>query len=375
MGRKFVVLVVALGCAVAGLVGVATSPASAAATGSPVGAFSDVSSRFDNAVSIGGFALDPDAPGQPITVRFYVGAQWFGETTTTTAPGSSQPIVWTSGPLTADTNTTICAYAINVGPGENALLGCRRLVVASDSGGNPFGALDAVTASPGLVQLKGWAGDPDGDRVAQLRVYYDGKLVAQKAGGVARADVERTYPALGPTTGFNVALPITPGTHQVCAYVENTGVRGTANGTVGCATRSVPGVRAPASHDPRGSLDYVANGPADVFPNTIHTVNGWAYDPDSAAPIKVLVRTLMYRYFVDPPNLHQNETLSTGRPRPDVARVVPAAGPSSGFRGVVAGGPYSYVRITCAYADNVGPGADRLLGCATEDAPEIVRQY
>lgn len=373
--RRTSALAGALACALTGLLGVAASPASAAATGSPVGAITDVSARFDDQVAIGGYALDPDAPGAPITVRFSIGGLGAGETTTTTEPGQSQPVVWSGSPLTADPNTTICATAINVGPGSDTLLGCRRLVVASDPRFNPFGSLDATVVSPGLVQLKGWAGDPDGDRVSRLRVYYDGKLVAQKSGGGARPDVERAYPALGPTTGFNVALPIAPGTHQVCVYTQNTGVRGTANATVGCATRAVPGVRPPGPHDPRGAYDSIGSGPGSVFPDTIHSAGGWAFDPDSAAPVKVLVRTLMYRYFVDPPFLHQNASLTTGRARPDVAAAVPGAGPDTGFGGVVASGSFSSVRISCAYADNVGAGSDRLLGCASEDAPDIVRQF
>jgi hypothetical protein len=374
MGRKLTAVVLTIAGLVAGLL-VAGPPASGAAPGSPVGAFSDVSARFDNGVAIGGFALDPDAPGQPIKVRIYEGAQFLSELTTTTAPGSAQPVVWSRSWGPADPTKTLCAYAINVGPGENVLLGCRRLVVASDARFNPIGSLDSVVASPALVQLKGWAGDPDGDRTTQLRVYYDGKLVAEKTAALARPDVARAIPAVGPTTGFNVALPIAPGTHQICVYAQNTGVHGTANSTVGCATRSVPGVRPAGPHDPRGSYDSIGSGPGPVFPDTIHSASGWAFDPDSSAPVNVLVRTLMYRYFVDPPFLHQNATLTTGGVRPDVANAVPGAGPNTGFQGVVASGSFSYVRLSCAYADNVGPGADRLLGCTTESAPDIVRQF
>src|SRR5215213_2735459 len=90
MGRKIAALVVALGCAVAGLFGIVTSPASAAATGSPVGVFYEPSARFDDISILAGNASDPDTPGQAVTVRLYVGATFVGETT---AAGSA-PFEW-----------------------------------------------------------------------------------------------------------------------------------------------------------------------------------------------------------------------------------------------------------------------------------------
>src|SRR5262245_46715870 len=132
MRRRVTAIVAAATVGLASLVGVA-APASAAATGSPVGAFSDVSDRFDGQTVLSGFALDPDAPGQPIDVHLYIGAQQIGTVTTTTAPGVAGPISWTFDtsfidPMILSRNPpdpTICAYGINVGPGGNALLGCR----------------------------------------------------------------------------------------------------------------------------------------------------------------------------------------------------------------------------------------------------------
>jgi hypothetical protein len=379
MGRRFAALSVAVACAGAGLLGVSAASASAALSGSPVGAFFETSARFDDVAILSGNAYDPDASAQPLTVRFYAGATFVGATTTVPPAGGSSPFEWSIGsnqlvgPLSYD--ATVCAYAINVGPGSNALLGCRRIRPVGGSDRNPRGSLDAAIASPGLVQLKGWAGDPDGDRTTQLRVYYDGKLVAQKTANLARSDVQRVIPAVGPTTGFNVALPIAPGAHQICVYAQNTGPAGNANATVGCVSRSVPGVRPAGPHDPRGSYDAIGDDSGSAFPNTVHHAAGWAFDPDSSGPVTVRIRTLMYRYFVAAPYLHQNKTLRTHLARPDVAAAVPGAGPSTGFQGVVASGSFSYVRLSCAYVENLGPGSDRFVGCAKEIVPSIVAQY
>jgi hypothetical protein len=374
MGRKVAALVVTLGCATAGLLGIAASPASAAAPGSPVGVVYEPSARFDDVSIIGGNARDPDAPGQPTTVRLYIGTTFKAQTT---AAGSA-PFEWSISSSVIGSqwyDSTVCAYAINVGPGSNALLGCRRMRPTGNQDLTPRSSLDAVIVSPGLVQLRGWAGDPDGDRTTQLRVYYDGKLVAEKTAALARPDVARVMPVLGPTTGFNVALPIAPGGHQICVYAQNTGRAGGANHTVGCVTRTVPGVRAAGPHDPRGFYDSIGSGPGAVFPNVVHSAVGWAFDPDSAGPVTVRVRTLMYRYFVAAPLLHQNKTLTTGVARPDVASSVVGAGPSTGFRGVVAQGSYSYARLSCGYVVNVGPGSDRFIGCDAEVAPPVVSQF
>jgi hypothetical protein len=351
---------------------VAPSPASAA---TPVGVFYEPSARFDDVSILSGNAHDPDAPGQPVTVRLYVGALFVGQTT---AAGSA-PFEWSipsnhlTGPPSYD--ATVCAYGINIGPGSNALLGCQRIRPSGGADLTPRGSLDAAIASPGLVQLKGWAGDPDGDRTTQIRIYYGSKLVAEKTANLARPDVQRAFPAVGPTTGFNVALPIAPGAHQICVYAQNTGRVGATNSTVGCVTRTVPGTRPAGSHDPRGFYESIGDGPGPVFPGVIHRANGWAFDPDSPNPVQVRIRTLMYRYFVDAPRLHQNKTLTTSVARPDVAASVPGAGPNTGFRGTVAGGNYSHVRLSCAYVENIGPGVDRFIGCVSQPVDPFVGQF
>jgi hypothetical protein len=373
MGRKLGALIVALGCTVAGLLGSSVAPASAA-TGDPIGVVYEPAARFDDVSILSGNARDPDAPGQPTTVRLYVGATFVGATT---AAGAA-PYEWSiasntlNGPPSVD--ATVCAYGINVGPGSNVLLGCTPIRPSGSGDLTPRGSLDAAIASPGLVQLKGWAGDFDGDRTTQLRVYYDGKLIAEKTAELPRPDVQQAFPAVGPTTGFNMALPIAPGAHQICVYAQNTG-RGGRNSTVGCVTRSVPGVRAAGSHDPRGSYDDIGDGAGTPFPNVVHSASGWAFDPDSANPVQVRIRTLMYRYFVEPERLHQNKTLTTGGPRPDVAAAIPGAPANTGFQGVVASGNFSHVRLSCAYLVNVGPGSDRFIGCRSEPVDPVVAQF
>ena len=126
----------------------------------------------------------------------------------------------------------MCAYAINVASGGNALLGCRDVVTT----GPPFGSLDVVTAGAGSVRVQGWSIDPDTAAPVSVHVYVDGAVLATVA-EVDRPDVGAAFPAYGAAHGYDVTLGATPGNHRVCAYAIDTGAG--ANTELGCRTVSV----------------------------------------------------------------------------------------------------------------------------------------
>ncbi|POX65827.1 hypothetical protein C1N74_12205 [Microbacterium sp. SGAir0570] len=128
----------------------------------------------------------------------------------------------------------ICAYAINVGPGTNQLLGCESLVVENHS---PFGGTD-VTVEAGGVRLRGWTIDPDTSASLQVHVYVDGAGFAVATAAVARPDVARAYPGFGDAHGIDLRLALKPGRHQVCSYAINQGPG--SNSTLGCHSVLVP---------------------------------------------------------------------------------------------------------------------------------------
>lgn len=368
MRRNVGILLAALLCGV-GAIGPASlavaAPAGPAGADSippsPIGSFDEVAARFDDMNVMSGWAADADALDQPIAVRLYQGTRFLTQVST----GDARPDVaarmhgvgentgWhaTLPPGFVPRDAVICAYAINVGAGENATLGCRSLAVSGPNARNPVGVLEQVTATPGLLHLRGWAGDPDRAAPTRLRVYYNGLPVAQTHTNRARPDVESML-GLGPTTGFDLRLPVLPSDLgvEVCVYAENSGFHGTDNSTVGCALRRTPEARPPGPHDPVGALDD----------GSIDSATGWAFDPDTSSPVTVVVRALVLPG-IDPP---RTTTGPTGAARPDVQAAFPAAGPTSGFELTLPpiatpGG----VRVICAYARNQGPGAGRLLGC------------
>ncbi len=170
-------------------------------------------------------------------------------------------------------------------------------------------------------------------------------------------------PSVGPTTGFHLVLPVRPGLHLICVQAQNTGLAGLDNPRVGCATPLVPGVRAPGPHDPAGRFDGIRTSPSGG--HLTYSGVGWAFDPDSGAPVGVVFRTFVDPFGIAPRNLLQTATLATGVSRPDVQAAIPAAGANAGFEGTIATTDQARLRYSCAYAVNVGAGADRFLGCAT----------
>jgi hypothetical protein len=303
-----------------------------------------------------------------VTVRFYVGATFVGQTVTQVCGHAAVIGCWSAStdkihiPVELG-GRPICAYGIDPDGIENGLLGCTFPYPSTQTRWGPIGSLDLAAVAPGLLQLKGWAGDIDGDRTTKLRVYVDGRLVVQRTADQPRPDVQRAFFAVGPTTGFNFTLPARPGPHQICVFSQNTGWSTAGNSTVGCVTRTVPGVQQPGAHDPRGAIDSLRTSPTSMAGFFQFLSRGWAFDPDTGAPITVLFRTLTEDAFVPVEARAGTATLVASKPRPSVAATVPGAGPNTGFDGPVLTTRFEGPSLVCAYGVNVGPGASRLLGC------------
>ena len=208
--------------------------------GSPVGQF-DSATGGPSRITANGWAIDPDT-SSPIIVQMYVdGASaltWANQPRPDVAEaypaagadhGYSLSMPATPGPH------WVCLYAINTGPGFSRSLGCRTVTAASS---NPFGQLDAVTATPGAVTARGWVIDPDTSSPILAQMYVDASANALTWASQSRPDVGAAYPAAGPNHGYSLTMNTTRGLHKVCLYAINTGP-GTSS-PVGCRTISVP---------------------------------------------------------------------------------------------------------------------------------------
>ena len=111
----------------------------------------------------------------------------------------------------------VCAYAINLGPGDNSLIGCKQVVV----NGVPFGWLDDVRRVAGGYHVAGWAIDPDTASPIPVHVYVDSQPPTGVLAAGDRTDVAAVYPRYGALHGFEVTVGASPGLHNVCVYAIN----------------------------------------------------------------------------------------------------------------------------------------------------------
>ena len=207
----------------------------------------------------------------------------------------------------------------------------------------PVGHVDAVTASPGRVTVRGWALDPSSSRSIQVHVYVDGAGTPLNA-SLSRPDVSAAYPGRGAAHGFAATVEAPEGDRRVCLYAIGTGV----NVELSCRTVRVPSV------SPVGSVDVLQAQPGGGV-----LVRGWALDQETSASLRV-------RLSVD----GAATTVTASGDRPDVGRAYPGLGTAHGFETVLR--PAAGAREICVTAVNVGRGSDARLDCRTVRVPGSV---
>lgn len=308
----------------------------------PAGNLEVVTASHDQ-VSVAGWALDPDTAA-PISVDIYVdGVNLQRLTADQSRPdvaaafpgwGAAHGYSATLGHLSQGAHT-VCAWAINVLAGNsNPLLGCRSVLIWT----LPIGNLDSATVSSNTLSLTGWSLDPDTSSPISVDVYDGTTRLGRITADQNRPDVASAFPAWGPAHGFAVTYQLSNGAHTICAFGINTGP-GSVNPQLACRTLFV-------ATNPVGNVDSVIRTTA-----TTVQVQGWAFDPDTNAPISVAVTA----------NGYPAATATANSNRPDVAAAYPLYGPAHGFAISV---PITAAETQlCVTARNVGAGSDSSLGC------------
>jgi hypothetical protein len=211
--------------------------------GDPVGSL-DTVTVAPGRVSVSGWVIDGDTTA-PVPAHVYVDG--VGRALTADQPRSDigrvypaygAPHGFSGSWTTTPGSHQVCAYGINgAGSGNNALLGCRTVVVPPTNA-RPLGSVDDMTAEAGGIRLRGWAFDPDtATSPTSVHVYVDGRATAVRA-DQPRSDVARAYPAAGASHGFQSLVAAASGSHPVCVYALDTG--GGENATLSCRTVVVP---------------------------------------------------------------------------------------------------------------------------------------
>ena len=298
----------------------------------------------------------PQAGPTPLTAPFYVFRRdgreyryWLAADT-----GYARTVV-AHKPVTANARTSL-TWSLATTADDLCDLGATRGACGNprvattpwgDRFADPFGSVNVARSGSEAIEVAGWTIDPDTNDPIDVHFYVDGRWGGQTTANVARPDVGRAVPGYGNAHGFTARIArLTPGVRQVCAYAINVGPFGSTNPLLGCREVMV-------SAAPRGSVDLVQLRPGGVL------VAGWASDTDAAGPIEL-------RVSVDGAPA---STMTTGRPRADVARAVPSAGPTAGFSAEVPLGAVTGNRSVCVSAVDAPTGEQVLLSCTTVTIP------
>ena len=302
-------------------------------------AFWDVVTSSSTAVSVAGWAFDPDSD-ESLTVDVVVDRVSHPVRADVARPdvaaafGVGRAHGFSATVPLAEGDHLVCLWARNVGDGNDHLLGCRTMRVSNAA---PKGFLDGLTVSGSIVTAAGWAFDPDSADPVDVHLYAGATFLAAGRADGDRPDIAAAFPGAGAAHGFAMSVPVAAGTHAICAYATN--VPSGANPLLGCRTITV--VNAP----PVGYVDQAA-----ATSSTVRMI-GWALDPETTAPIQVhLYGAAGFLGAVTADVL-----------RPDVAVAYPSQPASHGFDVTL---PFDGAsQDVCAYAINVPVGINPSLGC------------
>lgn len=242
---------------------------------------------------------------------------------------------WTATVPLVDGTNEICAYVA-----ETTYEALRRISCRSFKANfSPIGAIDVLTKRNGVIEVAGWAYDPDTSDPIRVHVYLDNRGYSIPT-DVPRPDVVASHPKAPATSGFSFrSTGHGDGPTKVCAHAINVGTGG-SNRLLGC--RTVWGTSSPI-----GQFVAAARIGDQVL------LAGWALDPDTTATVNVVFFNNDRLYWAAPAMHHWDELV--GR--------YPSHGTKRLFF-TLAPLPKGTNRI-CAAGVNVGPGQHSNLGCHT----------
>ncbi|HEU5269236.1 MAG TPA: C40 family peptidase [Jatrophihabitans sp.] len=216
-------------------------------------------------VSVRGWAVDPDAPSQPLPISATVDGRVAALSNLTAQPRPDVAAAMHSGPdqgYTFDTviatngQHTVCVNAANVGAGAPVRLGCSTVQVgpppltpAQIAAHSPSGALEAAGAVTSTdLRVRGWASDPDNlGYPLTVQAFVDGVGHTPVRADVARPDLAGN-PKAGGNSGYYFDLAVPAGTHNVCLWATNIGIG--ANQPLGCLALTTPATAVPVGPAP-----------------------------------------------------------------------------------------------------------------------------
>jgi hypothetical protein len=219
--------------------------------------------------SVTGWAVDPDAPNTPVTVRVDID----GQTLTTAVANLARADVQTKAgalnvgysvdiPGLTPGSHVIKVYALDgqASVAAPVLLGSKTVYNAP-----PVGNVDTATATV----ISGWALDRDlGSAPCSVNIYVDDAWVKTVVANLSRPDLTATYGS--PNHGFSVDLPaLTDGSHSITVTALDNRISDQQEVVIFDDFIN--------NHAPMGAIEQV----------TGISITGWANDEDTTNPIAV----------------------------------------------------------------------------------------
>jgi len=211
--------------------------------GDPTGEFKTVH-NFPGGIAVDGWVIDPDTSDYidvQVTVDgvvkpTYSYGTWYSDyppTSTWSAYGPDHSF-WVAFENISVGTHTLCVTGLNVAGtgGVNKSLGCKSIYYSHD----PVGSFTATRTTANVVEVKGWAIDPDTSSSISVQVTAAGvtnpAVSANQEGGGSTTHPQATYGGYHAFTTTTVVNPL--GSDTVCVTALN--VDAGANKSIGCVT-------------------------------------------------------------------------------------------------------------------------------------------
>lgn len=194
----------------------------------PIGTLRGVGQDAFGNLSITGWAWDQSEPLTAVTVMVTVndkvvgfvaaGAPYIDNLAVYGIPGNHG---WTLGHTPQAGPATVCAFAFNVGAGDNSLLGCTSTTFRAP--GSPIGGMEPVRPWAGHWIVSGWAWDPSAifDPVTMMMT-VDGKVTAFFPASSARPELAN-FGIPGNHGFWSATTSAIRAGQSVCLYAFNIG--------------------------------------------------------------------------------------------------------------------------------------------------------
>ena len=198
----------------------------------PIGALA-ASGGSDGTINVDGWAYDGTAPVEPVVVVI-------------TTDNQNPIYMYANGPRPELANYgfpgnhgfkysysassgqhQVCMYMVDIGTGNLVQAECKNVKTSND---DPVGAV-AASQSGGVVQVNGWAFDPnDMPKPLTVIVTRNGEAVGYAVANGPRPEL--AYYGVPGNHGFNMSFAASSGTNSICLFAINIGAG--ANKTVQC---------------------------------------------------------------------------------------------------------------------------------------------